>query len=148
MQSFLTEYDTVLEIVIAFCLVFLGNFVLSKTKTGKNTPPLLRFIFCTAFTYFATVVREMVQFFMDYYIPSSWLQDYGFVPDESFFFFKIFGKGAFGVNQYPVYDTMLDFLMMIIGCAIGGGVLLLIYAKKQKNEKVKENDTETQAISV
>ena len=45
-------------------------------------------------------------------------------------FFKIFGYGVNGTEQYAVLDTDLDMLCAVIGCAVGSAVLAASIKRK------------------
>ena len=149
-MGLLLKYDGFFELFLGFALVFLGSVVLDRFRSGKNAPPLLRVVFCTAFTYGVSVIREMIQFFLDYYNEDSALQDYNYVPDEDMLFFKLFGQGSAQAGQYHVMDTDLDFLCMMLGCALGGGLLLILAERKEKKKakKAMENERKAESLSV
>lgn len=147
--KFIYKYDGFFELFLGFALIFIGNAVISRSRTGKNAPPLLRFILCTAFTYGVSVIREIAQFFLDYYKEDSALQDYNYVPEENMLFFELFGHGSAQAGQFPLLDTDLDFLCMIAGCALGGGLLLLCSLRKEKKkaERTEDNETKAEVVS-
>lgn len=131
------RHDSFFELLLGFALIFASNLIINIFSSGKKAPPLVRLILCTAFTYGISVIRELFQFFSDYYNEDSVLQDYSYCPDEDMLFFKLFGCGSAQTGQYALMDTDLDFLCMMIGCAAGGGLLLLIYTLKAKRQAVK-----------
>ena len=150
MIKILTRYDGVIEVLLGFALIFAGNALVNRFRSGKNAPPLLRLVLCTAFTYGVSVIRELTQFFLDYYNEDSALQDYNYVPDEDMLFFELFGQGSAQAGQYHVMDTDLDFLCMMLGCAVGGGLLLILAERKEKKKAKKaiENETKAESLSV
>lgn len=127
-------YDGIFELLLGFALIFIGNLFMNFFRSGKNAAPPARVFFCMSFTFGISVLREMIQFFSDYFNEESNLQDYSYVPEENMLFFEIFGQGSAQAGQYHVMDTDLDFLCMFLGCVLGGGLLLFLSVRKAKKK--------------
>ena len=148
--NILEKHDTAIEIVLGFLIIFAGDLIINLFRKGKKITPFMRVLLCTAFTCGVSVIKELAEFFCDYYFENSEWQNYSYVPEADIFLFRIFGAGAGNVGQYHVMDTDFDFMCMLLGCAAGGGLLLLVSSIKEKNKRKKEekNAEPTEKLSV
>ena len=146
-MKLLSEYDNLIEFTLGILLIFIADFILNRSKSGKDVIPLVRVLFCTAFTYTVSIVRELIEFFADYYIPGFALREYNGISDGDMKTAEFFG-GLIKDYQYPLADTMFDFIFMAVGCAVGGAVLFVIYSVKSRKTGKDKNDTKAEKISV
>lgn len=122
------DIEKVIYLLIGFFSVFIGSAYYnaeSKKSSGAPLTDFQSFLFGTGFTYFLMVIWLQLAFIFDYYIPGSALQGYNLTPERNTLFFAIFGHGMAGEAQYPILNLDLNLLSCVIGCALGGGALLL-----------------------
>ncbi len=146
--NFISTHDAIFELALGFGFVFLVELILSKCRSAKNASPFVHFVLCTTFTYAFTIMKELVEFFIDFYSPNTSLQNFGYVPADDILLYRLFGQGSAQVEQYPVLDTDFDFIFMIIGCAVAGSVLLTVKTLKEKKNagKISKDERETEAV--
>lgn len=133
-------YDKALHVVSGFVTVFIGyelmKAVLPQEKLKKSYGIFGGFMF----SYFVMIMWEIFEFFSDFILDSN---NQGFnnrfceqVYTDSYFFFRIFGRGNAGAEQLPILDTMIDILAAVIGSFIALAVLC-IFIKEKKSDKAE-----------
>lgn len=135
----ITNYDKFLHILSGAVVVLIGNELLTMfTGKGDRLSPLIRTFSATGFSYMAMVIWEIFEFFVDYYWPNYNNQAYNIKPNPDMLFFKIFGLGAQNENQWAVFDTNIDMLYAVIGCAFASSALLIYLIKKENKSQLSE----------
>ncbi len=135
------ELDKWISLAVGFAAVFAGSAIYNKASkkiNGRRITDFQSFLFGTGFTYLFMTVYVVVTFFFDYYIKGSALQGYHRTPVNNTLFFAIFGKGLAGEAQYPIMDLDLKILCCMIGCALGGGALVLYRALRNRKQHTPE----------
>ncbi len=137
----LSNYDKGMHVFAGFVGVFIGYHVMMAMKHNKlAVTPFISSFIGFGFSCFITVAWEIFEFLIDFYIPGSCNQNYGWTPDPDMLFFKIFGSGAGNAGQVGLYDTMIDVILGIIG-AVMGALLIWPYVKhdvKKRSEVLWE----------
>lgn len=125
-------YDKFLHFLTGLIVVFIG-YELSKMflRKGDIVSPLFKTYSAVGFSFIAIVLWELFEFIVDFYWPGSSNQGYNVTPNENMIFFKIFGKGAGNVGQYPIFDTNIDMLYAAVGTIISAAILIFVLYKKQ-----------------
>lgn len=124
------NYDKIMHVVSGAVAVFIGYEMLCSLKNAERAPFSVLLFGAAGFSFTVMVVWELFEFFADYCIKGSANQNYGWNPPENMIFFKIFGYGVNGTEQYAVLDTDLDMLCAVIGCAVGSAVLAASIKRK------------------
>ena len=125
-----------------FLLVFIGaayHKTINKRTNGADVTDFQSFLFGTGFTYFTLVAWITVTFFCDYFISGSALQGYNTTPEKNTLFFAVFGNGLAGEGQYPLMYLDLAILSCMVGCALGGAALLIVFAVRGRRKNTPQN---------
>ena len=64
-------------------------------------------------------------------------QGYTDSPNFNMLFFKLFGRGAGNVGQYPLYDTLFDMMAAVLGI-IMAIIISLVLERVLKSRKGKQ----------
>lgn len=134
-------YDKALHVVSGFAAVFIGCELMKAIETKKELPKKVIAFGGFTFSYFVMIMWEVFEFFSDFILDSN---NQGFnqrfceaVYTDDYFFFRLFGRGNAGLEQLPVFDTMIDILAAVIGSFIALAVIM-IFKKEKQNERNKE----------
>ncbi len=131
------NYDKFMHMVSGGLVVFIGYLVLTCIKTGNELSPALKTFGAGGFSCLVMIVWEIFEFICDFIIDKSCNQNFHFVPEDDYFFFKIFGQGAGKTGQYPLLDTDIDIFLASVGC-IGCMAILYTYLKLRDRCKLKK----------
>lgn len=129
-----TSWDKILHFLAGALIVFIGNELAGMfLNSTDKVSPMFRTFSAVGFSYFAAVIWEIFEFFVDFYWPESSNQAYNISPERDKFFFAIFGQGAQNENQWAVFDTNVDMFCALLG-SIPAGILLFIWLKKRETK--------------
>lgn len=133
MSGTFTTANELFAFSYGFFAVFIGDFIIGRTKTASKASPFVRFLLATAFAYTAEVIKDIVFFFIDFYKGTA-LQGYNMAPSENILFFKIFGTGQSAADQFPLFFINIGSFDMLLGCAIAGAILWTIRSLLQRKK--------------
>ena len=163
-----TSYDKFLHVMMGSVALLIGNELITPfLRKGDKISPLLRSFNATGFSFFAIVIWELYEFFIDYYWPESGNMAYRMpennpITQEPFFvklyggpspnFSKtvfedvgIFDQGldSFGIDS--IFDTLTDMI-----CATAGiiPVMIGLYLFLKHKEKKALKKAEKEAVTV
>lgn len=133
MSGTFTADNELFAFFFGFLAVFIGDFIMGRTKTASKASPFVRFLLATAFAYTAEVIKDIIFFFVDFYKGTA-LQGYDMAPSDNILFFKIFGTGKGSTDQFPLFFINIGFFDMLLGCAIAGAILWGVRALLQRKK--------------
>ena len=140
-SAYIDNYDKWQHFFAGFVCVFLGKELLKALLPEEKLSPKASLIGGVGFSFSAIVIWEIFEFLADFFIKGSTNQAYNLSPDFNMLFFKIFGRGAGNVEQYPLFDTLFDMMAAVVGIIVAVifvAVFLKIKTKKQKDAEKAE----------
>lgn len=152
-----TSYDKFLHFMMGVVAVFIGNELITPfLRKGDRISPLLRTLNASGFSFFAIVIWEVYEFFIDYYWPESGNMAYRMPENNPFtkdpFFVKLYGgpsenfsrtvfedigifdKGLDTLGIETLFDTLTDMICATAGIIPIMIILWLVLKKKEKKE--------------
>lgn len=131
-------YDKWQHFFAGLVCVFLGMELLKTMFPKEKINPKVSLLGGIGFSFSAIVIWEIFEFLADFFIKDSTNQGYNSSPDFDMLFFKIFGRGAENVGQYPLFDTLFDMMAAVVGICVAVVVFLLAF--KIKSRRIKEKN--------
>ncbi len=143
--SLIDNYDKWLHLFSGYLVVFMGYHIFKAISPKKEVDKKQAMFAGFGFSCIVAIGWEVFEFMADFYIPGSNNQGYNLSPDYTMLFFKIFGHGAGNEGQYPVYDTMFDLLVAIVGAVLAliAFIIMEKVGAKVKTKRLAETHTET-----
>lgn len=124
------EYDKFMHVVAGGVVVFIGAEVLKAFKGNEKITAGIKTFCGVGFSFIIIVAWEIMEFIADWVITDSTNQGYNITPDSTMFFVKIFGMPK-NPGQAPLYDTNVDMIYAVIGCAVCAAILFAVLKRKE-----------------
>lgn len=164
-----TSYDKFLHVMMGAVAVLIGNELITPLmRKGDKASPLLRTLNASGFSFFAIVIWEVYEFFIDYYWPESGNMAYRMPENNPFtkdpFFVKLYGgpsenfsrtvfedigifdKGLDTLGIETLFDTLTDMICATAGIIPVMIILWLVLKKKESKQLAPSDEKEAEEI--
>lgn len=135
--SVIKFYDKWLHFFTGMCCVFLGSELLKALFPKEKFSRRASLVSSVGFSFSIIVIWEIFEFLADFFIAGSTNQGYTDSPSFNMLFFKLFGRGAGNVGQYPLYDTLFDMMAAVLGIIVAI-IISLVLERALKSRKGKQ----------
>ncbi|MGN0486664.1 MAG: hypothetical protein ACI4GB_05460 [Acutalibacteraceae bacterium] len=126
------DYDIFLHILAGFVGVFSGYYIVQVLRPAKKKSDFTFSVFFSlCFSGALTTLREITEFFIDFFTGRSLTRCY-FISDDHWFF-RLFGYGMSPYEQRPLFDTDEDMLISLVFSFISTGILYLGLRRKNSD---------------
>ena len=136
LYGIVSRFDLFLHLISGTLCVLGGYYIaLTLVRPDSKRKILLITVFAFAFSCFIMPAWEISEFIGDF-IWGTTNQGFYWGPTDSSFLFKVFGRGAYNTNIYPLYDTFYDVLLaMVTTVPTTLGIYLSMMMKLGKSNK-------------
>lgn len=149
------KYDRLLHAISGPVAVFAGYYLYKafelKEGSGRyRIKPGAATYAAFSFSFVLIVFWEITEFLGDYFF-GSFCQGYHFIIPADDIWFRLFGPGFNGgVDQFPLWDTMMDMIDATVATFVGAPILYLVlrHLRKRDDEKEAVAAAETEEASV
>lgn len=146
------KYDRLLHAISGPVAVFAAYYIYKayelKEGDGKyRIKPGAATFASFSFSFVIIVFWEITEFLGDYFF-GSYCQGYHFIVPADDIWFRIFGPGFNGgVQQFPLWDTMMDMIDATLATFGGALVLYLVLRHLRKRDDARALTSEAETVS-
>ncbi len=132
------DYDILFELLFGMLGVIIGWFVFKKIKNPQTKNEInFSAVFSMCFSGTLIILKEVTEFFIDFYKGTNLLHC-EFIDDDHWFF-RLFGFGMSPHEQRPLFDTDEDMLLSLLSTLLTTALLYLRLRRKNKALYIKSH---------